>query len=97
MSERMRRLVLWLCLLGIGIAGYLSWVKLSDTVAFCGGISDQRLGTQTPAQVRDEVRWLIDTLGAPFDNAYVLAPANSLMPEIPLENLVALFEACHDQ
>jgi uroporphyrinogen decarboxylase len=67
------------------------------SVAFCGGISDQRLGVQTPEQVRDEVRWLIDTLGAPFDNAYVLAPSNSLMPEIPIENLVALFEACHDQ
>jgi uroporphyrinogen decarboxylase len=66
-------------------------------VAFCGGISDQRLGTQTPAQVRDEVRRLVDTLGAPFGNALLLAPANSLMPETPLESLVALFEACHDQ
>ena len=71
--------------------------EFGGSVAFCGGISDQRLGTQTPGQVRDEVRWLIDTLGAPFDNAYILAPANSLMPEIPVENLVALFEACHDQ
>jgi uroporphyrinogen-III decarboxylase len=66
-------------------------------VAFCGAISDQRLGTQTPAQVRDDVRRLIDLLGAPFGNAYVLAPANSLMPETPVENLEALFEACHDQ
>ncbi len=66
-------------------------------VAFCGGISDQRLGAKTPVQVRDEVQRLIDTFGAPFGNAYILAPANSLMPETPLENLVALFEACHDQ
>ncbi len=66
-------------------------------VAFCGGISDQRLAAETPVQVRDEIRRLIDTLGAPFGNAYILAPANSLMPEVPLENLVALFEACHDQ
>ena len=71
--------------------------EYGGSVAFCGGISDQRLGTQTPAEVRDEVRRLIDLLGAPFGNAYVLAPANSLMPEIPVENLVALFEACHDQ
>ncbi len=71
--------------------------EYGGSVAFCGGISDQRLGTITPAQVRDEVRRLIDLLGAPFGNAYVLAPSNSLMPEIPLENLVALFEACHDQ
>jgi uroporphyrinogen decarboxylase len=71
--------------------------EFGGSVAFCGGISDQRLGTQTPAEVRDEVRHLIDLLGAPFGNAYVLAPANSLMPEIPVENLVALFEACHEQ
>ena len=34
---------LWLVilsLLGIGIAGYLSWVKFTDTTAFCGGIGD---------------------------------------------------------
>jgi uroporphyrinogen decarboxylase len=71
--------------------------EYGGAVAFCGGISDQRLGNQTPVQVRDQVRWLIDTFGAPFGNAYVLAPSNSLMPEIPPENLVALFEACHDQ
>lgn len=40
MSARVRRILPWLCLLGIGIAGYLSWVKLSDTEAFCGGIGD---------------------------------------------------------
>ena len=57
--------------------------EFGGSVAFCGGISDQRLGTQTPAEVRDEVRRLIDLLGGPFGNAYVLAPANSLMPEIP--------------
>jgi uroporphyrinogen decarboxylase len=71
--------------------------EYGGSVAFCGGISDQRLGTLRPEQVRDEVRDLIDLLGAPFGNAYVLAPANSLMPEIPVENLVALFAACHGQ
>ncbi len=71
--------------------------EYGGSVAFCGGISDQRLGSQTPNQVRDQVRWLIDTLGSPFGNAYVLAPSNSLMPETPVENLVALFEACHEQ
>ena len=71
--------------------------EYGGSVGFCGGISDQRLGTQTPSQVRDQIRWLIDTLGAPFGNAYVLAPSNSLMPEIPAENLEALFAACHDQ
>ncbi len=40
MSLRMRRVLLILSLLGIGIAGYLSWVKLSSTEAFCGGLGD---------------------------------------------------------
>ena len=40
MSDRVRRILPWLCLLGIGIAGYLSWVKLTDTKAYCGGIGD---------------------------------------------------------
>ncbi len=40
MSVRMRRLLLILSLLGVGIAGYLTWVKLSSSVAFCGGVGD---------------------------------------------------------
>ena len=64
-------------------------------VCFAGGISDQRLASQTPAQVRDEVRRTIDTLGAPFGNAYIVGPSNMIMPDTPIENLEALFEACH--
>ncbi|MCO6449769.1 MAG: vitamin K epoxide reductase family protein [Caldilineales bacterium] len=35
-----RRIIVFLSLLGIFIAGYLSWVKFSDTQAFCGGVGD---------------------------------------------------------
>ena len=66
-------------------------------VAFSGGIDVQRLASYSPRQVKDEVRSTISTLGKPFGNAYVVSPANALTPEIPLENLQALFEACHDQ
>ncbi|MBM4091805.1 MAG: hypothetical protein FJ276_20615 [Planctomycetes bacterium] len=66
-------------------------------VAFSGGISDQRLARQTPAQVKDEIRATIDLLGTAFGNAYLVAPSNMLTPEIPLENIVAMFEACHEQ
>ena len=66
-------------------------------VAFCGGISDQDIVTFTPAQVRDHVHRTIDILGKAFGNAYLVGPSNSLPPEIPIENLQALFEACHDQ
>ena len=64
-------------------------------VAFSGGISDQRLARLTPAQVKDEIRATIDLLGSAFDNAYLVAPSNVLTPEIPLTNIVAMFEACH--
>jgi uroporphyrinogen decarboxylase len=64
-------------------------------VAFSGGISDQKLVRMSPRQVRDHVRRTIEVLGSSFNNAYLVAPSNSLTPEIPLENLEALFEAAH--
>lgn len=69
--------------------------QFGGRVSFCGGIDDQRLASHTPGQIRDEVRRTIDTLGSPFGNALIVAPANVMTPEIPLENLRALFEACH--
>jgi uroporphyrinogen decarboxylase len=69
--------------------------EFGGKVAFSGGISDQRLARQTPAQVKDEIRATIDLLGVPFNNALLVAPSNMLTPEIPLANLVAMFEACH--
>lgn len=69
--------------------------QFGGRVAFCGGIDDQRLASSTPGQIRDEVRRTIDTLGAPFGNALIVAPANVMTPEIPLANLRALFEASH--
>lgn len=40
MTARLRNVLVGLNLLGVGIAGYLSWVKLTDTEAFCGGVGD---------------------------------------------------------
>jgi uroporphyrinogen decarboxylase len=71
--------------------------EFGGKVAFWGGLSDQAISVQTPEQVRDGVRRAIDLLGAPFGNAYVLCLSNLIMPEIPQDNLVALFEACHSQ
>jgi uroporphyrinogen-III decarboxylase len=53
--------------------------------------------TFTPGQVRDHVHRTIDILGKAFGNAYLVAPSNTLPPDVPLENLAALFEACHNQ
>jgi uroporphyrinogen decarboxylase len=71
--------------------------EFGGKVAFCGGVSDQEIVVFTPAQVRDHVHRTIDTLGKAFGNAYLVGPSNSLPPEIPIENLQALFEACHNQ
>jgi len=71
--------------------------EFGGKVAFCGGISDQEIVVFTPAQVRDHVHRTIDILGKAFGNAYLVGPSNSLPPEIPIENLQALFETCHDQ
>jgi uroporphyrinogen decarboxylase len=71
--------------------------EFGGKVAFCGGISDQQIAVLTPAQVKDHVRRTVDTLGRAFGNAYLVGPSNSLPPEVPPENLQALFEACHNQ
>ena len=69
--------------------------EFGGRAAFSGGISDQRLARQTPGQVKDEIRATMDLLGTAFGNAYLVAPSNALTPEIPLANIVAMFEACH--
>jgi len=72
--------------------------QFGGQVTFSGAIDDQELLCRgTPQQVKDTVRELIDTLGRPFGGRYLIAPANVLVPDIPLENVQALFEAAHDQ
>ena len=71
--------------------------RFGGKIAFYGGVNTQELARYTPQQVKDEVRRLIDTVGKPFGNAYMIGPANVLTPEVPLANIVALCEACRDQ
>jgi uroporphyrinogen decarboxylase len=61
-------------------------------LAFWGGIDTQHvLPLGTPAEVREEVKRRIEDLG---DNGgYVLCPVHNVQPEVPPENLVAMFEA----
>ena len=69
--------------------------EYGGAAAFSGGISDQALAGYSPEQVRDEVRRTIDLLGSGSRRAYIVAPSNVLPPDIPFENIVALFEACY--
>ncbi len=69
--------------------GRISWsgaVDLQSTMVF-----------GTPRDVRSEIHRLIDTLGRPFGNGYIIGPANAMTPDIPLANLRAMVEACHEQ
>jgi len=49
-----------------------------------------------PRQIKDEVRKLIDVLGTKNENGFIVGPANAMTPDIPLENMRAMFEACHE-
>jgi uroporphyrinogen decarboxylase len=70
--------------------------RFGGQVSFCGAIDLQQLLCRgTPQQVRDEVHRAIDLLGRPYGGGYIVSPANVLTPDIPFENLVALFEAAH--
>lgn len=71
--------------------------QFGGKVSFSGGIDDQRLEDYSPQEVKDIVRRTIDTLGRPFGNAYIIAAANSILPSVPLENLEAMCQACHEQ
>mgnify|MGYP000908881343 FL=1 len=66
--------------------------EYGDRLAFWGGVSAQRnLSFGTPAQVREEVKRCIDTLGE--GGGYLIGPNHMVEPEVPWENLLAYFEA----
>jgi uroporphyrinogen decarboxylase len=71
--------------------------QFGGKVAFSGGIDDQRLENYSPQEVKDMVRRTIDTLGRPFGNSYIISAANAILPSVPLENLRAMVQACHEQ
>lgn len=63
-----------------------------DRLALWGCIGTQTtMPFGTPEDVRAEVRRLVETVGA--DGGLVLGPTHSLEPDVPWENIVALYEA----
>jgi len=66
--------------------------KYGRKLTFHGGIDSQRvLPYGTAEEVRNEVRETIKAF-AP-QGGYVLAPSQALQPEVPLENILAMFDA----
>jgi uroporphyrinogen decarboxylase len=68
--------------------------QFGSRLTFLGGVSVQRLlPFGTPQQIRDEVRRLMDGVGA--GGGFIIAPSHDMPGDIPLENLLAFIEAVH--
>lgn len=60
-------------------------------LTFLGGMSVQQiLPFGTPAQVRDESRRLLDQIGR--DGGFIFAPSHMMTDDIPVANVMAMFE-----
>jgi uroporphyrinogen decarboxylase len=67
-------------------------LQFGGRLAFHGSIDTQQtLPFGTPGDVRREVRERIETF-KPY-GGFTIAPSQHLMPEIPTENIVAMYEA----
>ena len=62
-------------------------------ISFFGGIDVQNLlPNGTPEQVDRAMKDMMEIFNSP-EGGFIAAPANSIMPETPMENIKALFEA----
>ena len=69
--------------------------EFGDKLAFWGGIDTyQVLPYGTPADVREEVRRRILDMGP--GGGYVLCSVHNIQPEVPPENVVAMFDAAYE-
>jgi hypothetical protein len=65
-------------------------------ICFAGGVDVQALLPQAdPAQVVEEIEHIIDALDGPRGGC-IIAPTNSIMPDTPFENVVAMCRTMHD-
>ena len=66
-----------------------------DKMTFWGGIDTQHLLPEgTPEQVKAEVKRILSILDV--KGGYILAPAHTIQPDVPAENLVALYEGAKE-
>jgi len=69
--------------------------EFGEKLTFWGGIDTHRvLPYGTPEQVREEVRRRILDLGP--GGGYVVCPVHNIQPEVPPENVVAMYNAAYD-
>jgi len=78
---------------GMGPAGLKQ--DFGDALCFHGAMDIQAVLSQgTPDEVRAEVTRLCQVLGQ--GGGFILAPTNNVMPETPIENILALCEAVQE-
>ncbi|MCA9931752.1 MAG: hypothetical protein KC419_24885, partial [Anaerolineales bacterium] len=69
--------------------------RFGKNIIFCGGIdTHQILPFGTPAQVRQEVRRVIEALGS--GGGYMLASVHTIMNDVPPENVLAMVDAVEE-
>jgi uroporphyrinogen decarboxylase len=69
--------------------------RWGDRLTFCGAIDTQRiLPSGTPAEVRAEVRRVIDILGS--GGGYLLSSVHTVMNDVPAENILAMVDAVRE-
>jgi uroporphyrinogen decarboxylase len=67
--------------------------EFKGKITFCGGIDVQYfIVNNSPEQVEKGIQRLIEIFDGP-DGGFIIAPANSIMPETPLENVQAMARA----
>ena len=68
--------------------------EFGSQVTFLGGIDISQAMTGTRAEVVEEVKLRIAQLAG--GGGYILAPSNHLQADVPVENVLALFESAHE-
>jgi hypothetical protein len=69
--------------------------RYGNQVCFHGAVDVQKLLVSgKPNQVRDEIRRIRDLWG--LDGGMVVAPSHEMVPETPIENIMAMYDALRD-
>ena len=69
--------------------------RFGENLVFCGGMDTHHvLPNGTPAEVRAEVKRVIETLGT--DGGFMLGAVHTVMDDVPAENVLAMVDAVEE-